>query len=228
MLNPLAAIGRIVKAHHRIFIVDAMSSFGGLPMDMDDIGIDYLVSSANKCIQGVPGFGFVIARRLMLEQTRGQARSLSLDLYDQWRTMEDHRGKWRFTSPTHVVRAFFQALNELGAEGGIGARHARYAENHRILMAGMQGLGFRPLLPALWQSPIITAFLYPSSENWQFKRFYDDLKARGFVIYPGKVTDRDTFRIGNIGDVNGEDMHRLIDAVTQTVRAPRALEGAPA
>ena len=228
MLNPVKAIGRIVKAHGKCFIVDAMSSFGGIPMDLEANGADYLVSSANKCIQGVPGFGFVIVRRSVLEQTRGQARSLSLDLYDQWRTMEDHSGKWRFTSPTHVVRAFSQALAELEAEGGIEARHARYAANHRILVAGMQALGFQPLLPASWQSPIITAFLYPQADNWRFNRFYDDLKARGFVIYPGKVTDRDTFRIGNIGDVHGKDMHRLVDAAARTVKEPRTLEGAPA
>ena len=213
MLNPVEKIGRSVKASGKCFIVDAMSSFGGVPMDMEAMGADYLISSANKCIQGVPGFGFVIGRRSVLEETCGQARSLSLDLYDQWRTMEDHGGKWRFTSPTHVVRAFSQALGELEVEGGIAARHVRYSENHRILVEGMQRLGFQPLLPAQWQSPIITAFLYPQSEDWQFRRFYEDLKSRGFVIYPGKVTDRETFRIGNIGDVHAGDMHRLIDAV---------------
>lgn len=217
MLNPVAEIGRIVKANGRGFIVDAMSSFGGIPLDLADIGADYLISSANKCIQGVPGFGFVITRNAVLEETRGQARSLSLDLYDQWRTMEDHHGKWRFTSPTHVVRAFFQALAELEAEGGVAARHARYCENHRILVDGMKRLGFQPLLPAGLQSPIITAFLYPASAGWGFRRFYDDLKAKGFVIYPGKVTDHDTFRIGNIGDIHFEGMHRLLDAVAETM-----------
>ena len=225
MLNPVEAVGAIVKAHGRGFIVDAMSSFGGIPMDLEAIGADYLVSSANKCIQGVPGFGFVIARRSVLAQTRGRARSLSLDLYEQWRTMEDHGGKWRFTSPTHVVRAFFQALHELNAEGGIEARHARYAENHRILVEGMSRLGYRPLLPARWQSPIITAFLYPRVEGWRFDRFYAGLKKRGFVIYPGKVTDRDTFRIGNIGDVHAGDMQRLIEAVALAADQSDAVPG---
>jgi len=219
MLNPVEEIGRTVKASEKCFIVDAMSSFGGVPMDMETMGTDYLISSANKCIQGVPGFGFVIARRSVLEKTGGRARSLSLDLYDQWKTMEDHGGKWRFTSPTHVVRAFSRALDELAAEGGIKARHARYRENHRILVEGMQRLGFQPLLPEPWQSPIITAFLYPQWENWQFHRFYENLKARGFVIYPGKVTDRETFRIGNIGDVRAEDMQRLIGAVGDVVNS---------
>jgi 2-aminoethylphosphonate-pyruvate transaminase len=225
MLNPVEAVGCMVKAHGKCFIVDAMSSFGGIPMDLEAIGADYLVSSANKCIQGVPGFGFVIARRSVLEQTRGQARSLSFDLYDQWRTMEDHGGKWRFTSPTHVVRAFSQALNELEAEGGIAARHARYVQSQRILVEGMQRLGYQPLLPPHWQSPIITAFLCPQAENWQFKRFYTAMKESGFVIYPGKVTDRDTFRIGNIGDVHATDMHHLIDAVALTADMSSVLAG---
>ncbi|MGB5616314.1 MAG: 2-aminoethylphosphonate--pyruvate transaminase [Desulfobacterales bacterium] len=217
MLNPVQGIGSIVKDHGRLFIVDAMSSFGGIPMDLKTMGVDYLVSSANKCIQGVPGFGFVIAKKDVLTKTRGQARSLSLDLYDQWRTMEDHHGKWRFTSPTHVVRAFFQALFELEQEGGITARYSRYCTNHRILVEGMQRLSFQPLLSMELQSPIITAFLNPTHAAWNFNRFYADLKARGFVIYPGKVTDSDTFRIGTIGDVHAEDMVRLIDAVADTL-----------
>jgi 2-aminoethylphosphonate-pyruvate transaminase len=224
MLNPVEAIGAVVKAGHRIFIVDAMSSFGGIPMDVAQIGADYLVSSANKCIQGVPGFGFVIARRSVLAEAHGWSRSLSLDLYDQWRTMEDHRGKWRFTSPTHVVRAFFQALSELAAEGGVTARHARYCENHRILTAGMVDLGFEPLLEPALRSPIITAFLSPAHDAWQFKRFYDQLKTRGFVIYPGKVTDHDTFRIGNIGDIHPADVHRLLDAVSDTITPVQSAE----
>ena len=194
-----------------------MSSFGGVPLDTAGAGADYLISSANKCIQGVPGFGFVIARREALEQTRGNARSLSLDLYDQWEAMEKGRGKWRFTSPTHVVRAFAQALAELEAEGGISARHRRYRENHRTLVAGMERLGFRPLLPAPLRSPIITAFLNPDSPDFDFQRFYERLKANGFVIYPGKVTQMETFRIGNIGDVYLPDIHRLLDAVKQSI-----------
>lgn len=213
MLNPIAAVGAAVKAAGRLFIVDAMSSLGGIPLDAAEIGADFLVSSANKCIQGVPGFAFVVCRRSALEPTRGRARSLSLDLYDQWETMERGGGKWRFTSPTHVVRAFREALRELAAEGGVAARHARYRENHRILVAGMEALGFEPLLPAAHRAPIITAFKSPAAPGYSFARFYELLKARGFVIYPGKATDRDTFRIGNIGDLHPPDMRRLIEAV---------------
>ena len=213
VLNPLKEIAEVVKRHGKVLIVDAMSSFGGVPIDMAELGIDFMISSANKCIQGVPGFGFVIARRSELEKCEGVARSLSLDLYDQWRTMEDGHGKWRFTSPTHVVRAFMQALAELKEEGGIAARHARYAENHSRLVAGMRSMGFRTLLPDEVQSPIITSFHYPSAD-FDFKAFYTKLKAKGFVIYPGKISQADTFRIGNIGDVFPNDFNRL----TETIR----------
>ena len=213
MLNPVEEIGRIVKRHNRIYIVDAMSSFGGMPMDLVTMEADFLISSANKCIQGVPGFGFVIARQAILESCAGRARSLSLDLYDQWHEMETKNGKWRFTSPTHTVRAFVQALQELHEEGGVAARFARYSENHRVLVDGMDKLGFRCLLPAAHQSPIITSFINPDHPDYNFKRFYDALKAHGFVIYPGKVSIADTFRIGHIGDVHPGDMRRLLVAI---------------
>lgn len=213
MLNPVADICRLARSFNKTTIVDAMSSFGGIPMDADAMGADYVISSANKCIQGVPGFGFVIARRRELEECEGRARSLSLDLHDQWREMETRGGKWRFTSPTHVVRAFAQALSELEEEGGIAARHARYAANHRVLVEGMEELGFRCLLPEPCRSPVITAFFNPPHPAFAFKPFYSRLKSEGFVIYPGKVTSADTFRIGNIGHVFPDDMKRLVRAV---------------
>jgi 2-aminoethylphosphonate-pyruvate transaminase len=214
MLNPIASIGRIVKAHQKVFIVDAMSSFGGIPLDAHDVGADYVVSSANKCLQGVPGFGFIIARRTELAKTGGQARSLSLDLFDQWETMEKDSGKWRFTSPTHTVRAFSQALQELETEGGVARRFERYCENHRTLVQGMQALGFQTLLPPENQSPIITAFCSPVEPAWTFGKFYQHLKEQGFVIYPGKLTEADTFRIGTIGDIRPADITRLLRAVS--------------
>ena len=214
VLNPLEEIAAVVKRHGKTLIVDAMSSFGGVPIDMAALGIDFLISSANKCIQGVPGFGFIIARRSLLEQCKGVARSFSLDIYDQWETMEKGHGKWRFTSPTHVVRAFMQALTELKAEGGVAARHARYCENHRVLVEGMRSLGYKTLLPDEWQSPIITSFYYPSA-SFDFQSFYQQLKAKGLVIYPGKISQADTFRIGNIGDVHPDDFRRLVDAIRE-------------
>ncbi|QHT58551.1 2-aminoethylphosphonate--pyruvate transaminase [Paenibacillus lycopersici] len=224
MLNPIADIGRIAKRRGLVYIVDAMSSFGGIPMELNELAIDYLISSANKCIQGVPGFGFVIADKERLQQCAGQARSLSLDLYDQWKQMEDHNGKWRFTSPTHVVRAFYEAMRELEEEGGVARRNARYAENQRTLSEGMRALGFRTLLPDGLQSPIITSFLYPENGSFRFKAFYEKLKAKGFVIYPGKISHADTFRIGNIGEVNREDMVRLLAAIGEEMQRPAQYE----
>jgi 2-aminoethylphosphonate-pyruvate transaminase len=218
ILNPISDIGAMVKCFdNKVYIVDAMSSFGGIRMDMGEVRADYLISSANKCIQGVPGFSFVVARQTELNKTKGRARSLSLDLYDQWETMENHPGKWRFTSPTHVVRAFAQALEELKAEGGIDARSRRYYQNNRLLVGGMRELGFRPLLSDKYQSPIITAFHNPPDPGFEFKQFYDLLKEKGFVIYPGKVTDQDTFRIGNIGDIHPADVTRLLKAMESSM-----------
>jgi len=217
MLNPLAEICGVVKRHGRRMLVDSMSGFGGIPLDTAILGIDALVSSANKCIQGVPGFGFVIVRRDLIAAAAGQARSLSLDLADQWREMEKGRGKWRYTSPTHVVRAFSQALAELAAEGGVAARHDRYGENQRRLVAGMERLGFECVLPKRYHSPIITGFRSPAAPGYDFRRFYESLKARGFVIYPGKVTGIESFRIGSIGHVFPADIDRLIGAVADAI-----------
>lgn len=212
LLNPIEEVAEVLKGRNITFIVDAMSSFGGVPIDMKKLDIDFLVSSANKCIQGVPGFGFIIAKKDKLIATKGNARSLSLDIYAQWETMEKGGGKWRFTSPTHVVHAFYQAMKELNEEGGIVARSERYKQNHRTLVDGMRALGFKTLLPDASQGPIITSFLYPTAD-FDFHSFYDQLKAKGFVIYPGKISDADTFRIGNIGDIFPDDMEALLQAI---------------
>ena len=324
LLNPIEEVAEVLKGRNITFIVDAMSSFGGVPIDMKKLDIDFLVSSANKCIQGVPGFGFIIAKKDKLIATKGNARSLSLDIYAQWETMEKGGGKWRFTSPTHVVHAFYQAMKELNEEGGIVARSERYKQNHRTLVDGMRALGFKTLLPDASQGPIITSFLYPiqgvpgfgfiiakkdkliatkgnarslsldiyaqwetmekgggkwrftspthvvhafyqamkelneeggivarserykqnhrtlvdgmralgfktllpdasqgpiitsflyPTADFDFHSFYDQLKAKGFVIYPGKISDADTFRIGNIGDIFPDDMEALLQAI---------------
>lgn len=219
ILNPIEDVAEVIRDKGITFIVDAMSSFGGIPIDMMGLGIDFLVSSSNKCIQGVPGFGFILARRDALEKCRGVSRSLSLDIYDQWHEMEQGRGKWRFTSPTHVVRAFFQALKELDEEGGIAARYRRYCDNHRILVAGMRANGFKALLLEEVQAPIITAFLYPDDE-FSFAEFYMRLKKCGFVIYPGKISIAPTFRIGNIGDVFPDDFLNLVESVAEIRNCP--------
>ncbi len=214
-LNDISRISEIVrKQFGKTFIVDAMSSLGGIEIDISGLGIDFIISSANKCIQGIPGFGFVLAQKQQLEKCKGQSKSLSLDLYAQWVAMEvEDPGKWRFTSPTHAVRAFHQALVELADEGGVKARELRYRENHSILIEGMTKLGFKTLVPANRQSPIITTFLYPENRQFDFREFYDKIKDKQFVIYPGKVTNLETFRIGNIGHVFPKDMERLIQAI---------------
>ena len=214
VVNPLKEIAHLVKMHGKKLIVDAMSSFGGVPLDVHELGIDFLISSANKGIQGVPGCGFLIARRSELLHCKGVSKSLSLNIYDQWEAMEKGHGKWRFTSPTHVVRAFKQAMDELAEEGGVEARHNRYCENHRVLVDGMRSLGFQTLLPDEIQSPVITSFLYPYAD-FNFKAFYTQLKERGFVIYPGKISQADTFRIGYIGDVHPEDFRQLIEIIRE-------------
>lgn len=209
VLNEVKSISALVKSYGKEFILDAMSSFGGLELSVDDLDIDFLISSANKCIQGVPGFSFVIAKTKSLEQCRGKASSLSLDLYDQWQTMKKD-GKWRFTSPTHVVLAFAQALRELEQEGGVAVRAARYRNNQRLLVTELAALGIQAYVPQEFQSPIITSFIYPNADYFSFNEMYSFIKERGYAIYPGKVTAADTFRIGNIGEIYEEDIHALV------------------
>lgn len=208
ILNDIKAVGEVVHECGKVYIVDAMSSFGGVDIPMKEWGIDFLISSANKCIQGVPGFSFIIARKDLLLASKGKARSLSLDLYDQWITMEKD-GKWRFTSPTHVVLAFAKAMEELHQEGGIVARNKRYTDNNKLLIARMKELGYDTYIDATHQGPIITTFLFPENANYSFSEMYEYIKERGYAIYPGKVTEAETFRIGNIGEIYCEDMETL-------------------
>ena len=220
LLNPMAEIGAIVKELGRVYLVDAMSSFGGMPIDLAASGIDFLVSSANKCIQGVPGFGFVLARRNPLLAAEGRARSVSLDLVAQWKGLEAD-GQFRFTPPTHVLLAFWQALEDLEAEGGIACRAARYAANQQALVAGMTALGFDVYLAPEHQSSIITSFHYPAHPHFHFHQFYQLLSEQGFVIYPGKVSDANCFRIGTIGHLYPEDIQSLIAAIRRTLARMR-------
>jgi 2-aminoethylphosphonate-pyruvate transaminase len=216
IINPIEEIGRIVARHGRRYFVDSMSAFGAVPIDMTAASIDFLVSSANKCIQGVPGFGFAVCRRSALLETEGRSRTLSLDLLDQWRGLEQN-GQFRFTPPTHTILAFRQALEELAAEGGPAGRAERYRDNHRRLLAGMRRLGFREYVPEPLQSYVITSFHYPSDPAFDFETFYDRLSDRGFVIYPGKVTGADCFRIGNVGHLFATDIDALVAAVENVV-----------
>ncbi|HJA43923.1 2-aminoethylphosphonate--pyruvate transaminase [Lachnoclostridium sp. An118] len=210
ILNDIASVAEVVKAAGKTMIVDAMSSFGGVDIEVGKLGIDFIISSANKCIQGVPGFSFIICNRQKLMESAGKARSLSLDLYDQWKTMEKD-GKWRFTSPTHTVLAFAKAMEELKEEGGIPARSKRYYDNNRLLIRKMKEMGIQAYIGEEHQGPIITTFFYPEHHNFSFQEMYEFIKERGYAIYPGKVTDADTFRIGNIGEIYEEDILKLCD-----------------
>jgi 2-aminoethylphosphonate-pyruvate transaminase len=212
MINPIEQVGALTQRLAKRFIVDAMSSFGAVPIDVPGAGIDYIVSSANKCIEGVPGFSFAVCRRTALEETKGWARTLSLDLYAQWQGLETTK-QFRFTPPTHAMLAFHQALHELEAEGGITARARRYSRNHDVLLAGMTKLGFEPYLPPHQQGYIITSFRSPAHPRYDFETFYRLLNDRGYVIYPGKVSDADCFRIGHIGRILESDVRDLLSAI---------------
>lgn len=216
LFNPIAEIGAVCRKYGQVFIVDAMSSFGGVEMDMKNLQIDFLVSSSNKCIEGVPGFAFALCKRSELEKAKGQARTLSLDLYDQWAGLEAN-GQFRFTPPTLSLMAFRQAMRELEEEGGIPAREKRYKENKRLLDEGMAAMGFMQYIPAAIQGHIISSFLYPSDPAFNFGVFYDKLNSRGFVIYPGKLSKADAFRIGNIGQIFPEDIKALLKAIKEVL-----------
>jgi 2-aminoethylphosphonate-pyruvate transaminase len=216
MLNQVEEIGHVVHGAGAIYIVDAMSSFGAVPIDMVGSHIDFLVSSANKCIEGVPGFGFVLARRGALDSAKGNARTLSLDLYGQWAGMEAD-GHFRFTPPIHTILAFEQALNELDEEGGVRARGERYRQNHVALCRGMKEIGFEIYLADEDQSFIITSFRYPTDPAFHFADFYERLWSLGFAIYPGKLSHESCFRIGTIGRIVTADIEALLVAIRQVL-----------
>lgn len=212
IVNPIETIGEIVEGAGAAYIVNAMSSFGAIPVDLAATHIDFLITSANKCIEGAPGFGFVLARRSRLLEAKGLARTLSLDLHAQWAGLEAD-GQFRFTPPTHVLLAFRQALLELEAEGGPAGRLERYRANHAALMRGMAELGMEAYLAPEDQSPIITTFRYPKSHRFSFEELYQQLSQRGFVIYPGKLTAEPCFRIGTIGRLSPADVEALLKAM---------------
>jgi 2-aminoethylphosphonate-pyruvate transaminase len=214
ILNPAEEIGAVVKAAGAAYIVDAMSSFGAIPIDLAGAHADFVISSANKCIEGVPGFGFILARREPLLAAKGQARTLSLDLHAQWAGLEGD-GQFRFTPPTHVLLAFHQALLELEAEGGVAGRAARYARSHATLVAGMKEMGFEQYLAPEDQSYIITTYRYPRHPDFSFEAFYAQLSERGFLIYPGKLSQEPCFRIGTIGRMDSDDIERLLEAIRE-------------
>ena len=224
--NPIEALAEVTARHGRLLLIDAMSAFGALPLDARLVPFEALAASANKCLEGVPGVGFAIVRADALAQTQGRAPSLALDLYDQWASME-RNGQWRFTPPTHVLAALDRALLEHEEEGGIAGRGARYRENCRILVEGMRALGFEPLLPEHLQAPIIVTFRMPQDPRFEFAAFYDRLRARGYAIYPGKLTVAPSFRIGCIGRLGLAEMKGALDAIGATLREMGVTSGRP-
>ncbi len=216
ILNPIVEIGALVQRHGHRLLVDAMSAFGALPLTAASVGFDAVAASSNKCIEGVPGLGFVICNPEALAKTAGNATTLVLDLHDQWQNFSK-TGQYRFTPPIHVIVAFHRALEEFRAEGGQPGRGRRYTENAEVLISGMRALGFKPLLPDTLQSPIIATFHMPTDKAFVFQTFYDRLKDRGYVIYPGKLTVADSFRIGCIGRLNADHMRGALAAIAEVL-----------
>ncbi|MCU0839355.1 MAG: 2-aminoethylphosphonate--pyruvate transaminase [Rhodospirillales bacterium] len=226
LLNPLDDIAAVCAEQRRPLLIDAMSAFGALPLDARATPFMAVAASSNKCLEGVPGLGFAIVRCDALAAAAGNAPSLSLDLYDQWRGFEDN-GQWRFTPPTHVLMALAQALDEHAAEGGTAGRGVRYRRNLDILVSGMAQLGFAPLLAPDLQAPIIVTFRMPTDPAFLFERFYAGLSQRGYVIYPGKLTVADSFRIGCIGRIGEAEMHGALAAIAEVMGELGVASGAP-
>jgi 2-aminoethylphosphonate-pyruvate transaminase len=226
VLNPIAEVAAVVARAGRGLLIDSMSAFGALPVDAREIPFDALAASSNKCLEGVPGMGFVICRKAALEAAKGNAPSLSLDLFDQWQALEK-TGQWRFTPPIHCIAAFDRALAEHAAEGGVAGRGARYRDNCRILVEGMRRLGFETLLPDRLQAPIIVTFRMPADPKFVFESFYDKLRERGYVIYPGKLTVADSFRIGCIGRLGETEMKGALAAIAAVMAEMGVASGAP-
>jgi 2-aminoethylphosphonate-pyruvate transaminase len=216
IINDVEKVSKIAIDNDLIFILDSMSIFGAVEINIAEFGIDYLISSSNKCVQGVPGFSFVIANKIDLSDQEGMATTLSLDLFDQWKYLEE-TGQFRYTPPIQVLLAFNKALDELEAEGGPGYRAERYKKNAEIILTNMTNIGFKKYLSDENSGYIINTFLYPEDQNFDFEIFYQKLNQKGFVIYPGKLTQADCFRIGNIGDLHEKDMYLLIEAIKEVI-----------
>ena len=226
ILNPVAEIAEATQAAGRKLLIDSMSAFGAVDLDVRRIRYEAMVSSANKCIEGVPGFGFVVARKSELEGCKGNSHSLALDVHSQWVNMVKS-GQWRYTPPTHVVAAFMEALRIHAAEGGVAARGERYTRNRDVMVAGMRALGFETLLQDRWLSPIIVTFFCPADPNFVFTKFYDLMKSKGFIIYPGKLTVVDSFRVGCIGRMDEHVMRRVVAAAKESLDEMGVASAAP-
>ena len=216
VLNPLQAVAAVCEQHGKGLIVDAMSSFGAIRIDARTTRFDALVAASGKCLEGVPGMGFVFMRKAILDGCAGRSLSLAMDLHDQHVYMEK-TGQWRFTPPTHVLVALSEAITQYVEEGGQPARLARYTDNCKTLVEGLSALGLRPFLAPELQAPIIVTFHAPAHPAYDFKRFYAAAKARGFLLYPGKLTEVETFRVGCIGAIGRIEMQQAVNAVGEAL-----------
>ena len=217
ILNPIEDIAKLVESKKLSLFIDAMSAFGALPLSAKNVSFDAVAASSNKCLEGVPGVGFILVKNNVIQNAKGNSHSLSLDLYDQWQAMEKNK-QWRFTPPTHVLAAFNQAIKEHEKEGGVQGRYNRYKNNCDIICNGMKELGFEQLLPENLQAPIIITFKQPNDSNFNFDKFYNALSDKNFLIYPGKLTVAETFRIGCIGDLNDNDMKETLSAIKEVIQ----------
>ena len=217
VLNPLADIAAECARRGKGLIIDAMSSFGAIAIDVRKIPFEALIAASGKCLEGVPGMGFVIIRKATLEKCAGNSHSLAMDLHDQWTYME-RTTQWRYTPPTHVVAALRAAVDQFKAAGGQPARGARYKANCDALIEGMAALGFRPFLPKAIQAPIIVTFHAPADPAYNFKAFYEKVRDRGYILYPGKLTKVETFRVGCIGAIDANEMRNVVSAVAATLK----------
>jgi 2-aminoethylphosphonate-pyruvate transaminase len=217
ILNPLPQIAAVAAKHGRGLIIDAMSSYGAIPIDARTLRFDALIAASGKCLEGVPGMGFVIARRKALESSGGNSCSLAMDLLDQWQYLQK-TGQWRFTPPTHVLAALRAAIDQYQRQGGLNARLARYTENCAALVSGMRALGLKTFLPDAWQAPIIVTFHAPPDPKYDFTQFYRRVRDRGFILYPGKLTAVDTFRVGCIGAIGADALRQAVAAIADALR----------
>lgn len=217
VLNPLQAVADVCLQHGKGLIVDAMSSFGAIEIDARKTRFDALVAASGKCLEGVPGMGFVFIRKAVLDECAGRSQSLAMDLYDQYAYMEKTT-QWRFTPPTHVVVALHAAIAQFEAEGGQAARLARYTNNYQTLISGMTKLGFKPFLDPAIQAPIIVTFYAPADPAYEFQKFYEATRAHGFVLYPGKLTQVETFRVGCIGAICTVEIEQAVHAIALALR----------
>ena len=227
VLNPLPEVAAVCARHGKGLIVDAMSSFAALPIDAREVTFDALIAASGKCLEGVPGMGFVFIRKAVLDGCAGRSQSLAMDLHDQHVYMEK-TGQWRFTPPTHVVVALDEAVRQFEEEGGQPARLARYTKNYQTLIHGMSRLGFMPFLEPSIQAPIIVTFHAPGDARYDFKAFYQAARARGFILYPGKLTQVETFRVGCIGAIGSDEMEQAVHAVALALEDMGIASGEPA